>query len=103
MASSSTRRFPAMLTRAIDRSPCAPAAGEWRRRGCLSVVAQTAVSEPQRAAHRGRQARVVGRDHERRALFVVQLEEELLHLLARRRIEVARRLVGEDQAGTKRE
>ena len=34
---------------------------------------------------------------------MVQLEEELLDLLARRRIEVARRLVGEDQAGTKRE
>src|SRR6185436_17277277 len=42
---------------------------------------------------------IVGDEDQRRPALAVHLEEELDHLLARRRVEVSRRLVGEEKLG----
>src|SRR5439155_1346065 len=55
--------------------------------------------QAERPPHRRRQAVVVGRDHERRAVLLVELEHELLDVLAGGRVEVAGRLVGEQEPG----
>src|SRR6266849_2858176 len=127
IASSSTRRLPLIPTCAIEGSPCAPsgtspttsasaaASATQRLRRCLMDLLTTScrphvarsrddlveapARQPERAPHGRRQPIVVGRDHERRAVLLVQLEHELLDVLAGGRVEVAGRLVGEEKPG----
>src|SRR5439155_7629104 len=44
-------------------------------------LVQPPTGEPERTAHGGRQTVVVGRDHERRTMLVVQVEHDLLHIV----------------------
>src|SRR5262245_23280693 len=87
-----TRPPPAMPP--AGRSPDAPA-----RRGAGRRGLDPAIDQPERTLHRRRQTVVVGRDHQGRPALLVQLEQQLVHALAGGGVEVAGRLVGEEQPG----
>src|SRR5262249_56810595 len=98
------------IARRISRmtpTPVPPAAGSSHaaaqaapaRRHATSDRIDPPTHQAQRALHRRCQTGVVGSDDQGRTTFRIELQEELMDPLARLRIEVARGLVGQEQAG----
>src|SRR5690554_3286949 len=59
-----------------------------------------AVTHPDDAREATRELTAMGDDDEGRLKPLVDLEEKIVHPLARHRVEVSRRLIGEDHIGT---
>src|SRR5262245_53551642 len=92
-----SRVTPAPVTTAAGSSHAAAQAAPARRHATSDRIDPPA-HQAQRALHRRCQPVVVGGDDQGRTTFRVELQQELVDPLARLRVEVARRLVSQQQA-----